>query len=219
MSPRTPIDVVYVTSSRFKRAENEVYRETFVLPDGTPVKDVFRFDIREVAIKEVLEVDLELMVTAEVAKAYGQLKVPCIVEHAGLVFEEYVGRSYPGGLTKPMWDTLRENFVTETGSSGRRAIARAVVAYCDGKSVYTFIGETPGTIAKEPRGSREFYWDTVFIPDTDVPAARGRTYAEIVDDEALGLRHKMQLSQSAKAMSAFLEYRKFNWPELWDITY
>jgi inosine/xanthosine triphosphate pyrophosphatase family protein len=219
MNVRAPIDIVYVTSSRFKRAENEVYRENHQLSDGTVVKDIFRFDIREVTIKEVLEVDIRLMVTAEVTSAYGQLKVPCIVEHAGLVFEEYVSRSYPGGLTKPMWDTLRENFVSETGSSDRRAIARAVVAYCDGKSIHTFVGETAGTIAKEPRGSREFYWDTVFIPDTDDPAAHGRTYAQIVDDDALGLTYKMKLSQSAKAMSAFLEYRRLNWPDLWDITY
>jgi CBS domain-containing protein len=108
------ITIVYVTSNKHKREENEVFTRHCALPDGRLVGEVFDFDIRPVPIQEILNVDLAVMVAAEVVSAYSQLKVPCIVEHAGLIFDEYRDRSYPGGLTKPMWDTLADRFVAET---------------------------------------------------------------------------------------------------------
>jgi len=62
-------------------------------------------------------------------------------------------------------------------------------------------------LAELPRGSREFYWDTVFIPEDPSGISAGKTYAEIVQDDNLGLPYKVKyLSQSTKAMLAFLEY-------------
>jgi inosine/xanthosine triphosphate pyrophosphatase family protein len=145
VSTSKKIKIVFVTSSDFKIKENEVFVAEATLSDGTPVSDLFEFDIRQVPIKEVLEVDLEAMVMAEVTKAYREIKVPCVVEHAGLIFEGF--ESYPGGLTKPMWNALKDKFITETHSAGRKVIARAVVAYCDGRGVKTFVGETPGKLA------------------------------------------------------------------------
>src|ERR1017187_4151893 len=126
MATKNRIRIVYVTSSKFKKEENETFLRECSLASGTRINDVFEFDIRPVPIQEILNVDLAVMVSAEVVSAYSQLKVPCIVEHAGLIFGEYRDRSYPGGLTKPMWDTLADRFVAETGSAGRRAVARAV---------------------------------------------------------------------------------------------
>jgi inosine/xanthosine triphosphate pyrophosphatase family protein len=217
MSSASKITIVYVTSSSFKRQENDVFCKECLLEDGRPVNDVFEFDIRPVPIQEILNVDLSVMVSAEVISAYSQLKVPCIVEHAGLVFDDYSLLSYPGGLTKPMWDTLKEKFVEETRSAGRRAIARAVVAYCDGKQVQTFIGERSGVITDTPRGSRKFYWDTVFMPDDPSGRVKDKTYAEIVEDPNYGLPFKLkELSQSSAAMKKFLTYRLENGePDLW----
>lgn len=208
-----PIEVNYVTSSPYKREEIEVFLRSTEMADGRLASEVFEFRIRELAIKEHLEIDIATMVMAEVSNAYSQLKVPCIVEHAGLIFAKYGERGYPGGLTKPMWDTLGEDFVAETNSADERALARACVAYCDGREVQTFVGETTGRVAPSPRGARSFYWDTVFVPDDPSDPQASRTYAEIV--EADGLEAKMQISQSAKAMSAFMEYRLQHQPELW----
>jgi non-canonical purine NTP pyrophosphatase (RdgB/HAM1 family) len=206
------IRVVYVTSNEHKVNENHILLTQAALADGTRVGDLFEFAIHSLSIKEVLDVDIAAMVMAEVADAYSQLKVPCIVEHAGLIFPDY--HNYPGGLTKPMWNELGSSFVAETGSANRRALARAIVAYCDGMSTTTFVGETEGTIAPAPRGSREFYWDTVFIPD-DQDSGAQRTYAEIVDE--LGLDYKvLRFSQSTKAMLQFLEYRRGHDPRLWE---
>ena len=126
--PKPVHNIVYVTSSKFKREENEIFVRTGRTNGGEPVSSRFRFEMREAKIKEIIEVDLRVMVQAEVAKAYSELKVPCIVEHAGLVFEDFIAKGYPGGLTKPMWDTLGDSFIKETHSEHRKAIARAVVA-------------------------------------------------------------------------------------------
>jgi XTP/dITP diphosphohydrolase len=213
--PPTPIPIAYVTSSRFKLEENEIFVRKCTLADGTSVPAVVDLQVRSLQIPELLEVDLRVMVQAEVTSAYQQLKVPCIVEHAGLVFDDYAADSYPGGLTKPMWNTLGDQFIEETKSAGRGAVARAVVAYCDGLSVETFVGETHGSLADAPRGARAFYWDTIFVPDDAVTP--GRTYAELVEDPSLGLEYKVvALSQSTKAKLAFVEHlRKVGRSKLW----
>jgi XTP/dITP diphosphohydrolase len=116
-----------------------------------------------------------------------------------------------------MWNTLGLDFLEETKSKNRRTIARVVVAYCDGMSVKTFVGETTGTLADAPRGSRQFYWDTIFIPDDPSGLSMNKTYAEIVEDAALGLKYKMtNLSQSSRAMLDFLRYiRQSGSSKLW----
>jgi non-canonical purine NTP pyrophosphatase (RdgB/HAM1 family) len=215
MSSSSAFSIVYVTASRFKREENKVFCDSCKLSDGKSVHEICNFIIREIPIRETLESSIEEMVKAEVREAYKAIKVPCIVEHAGLIFDGY--ESYPGGLTKPMWNTLAEKFVTETGSAKRGARARAVVAYCDGKTVRTFVGETKGHIAEQAKGSRAFYWDTVFIPDDPDRPGSTLTFAEIVDAPSLGLPYKVaRLSQSTKAMLQFVEFRrKQGEPDLW----
>lgn len=209
------IEINYVTSSPYKKEEISRVAETIRLADGRLIQEVFNFNILGLSIKEHLEVDIAALVMAEVSNAYSQLKVPCIVEHAGLIFGRHYSKGYPGGLTKPMWDVLQDDFVSETASANQVAFARACIGYCDGLSIATFTGETKGTIASEPRGSRSFYWDTVFIPDTTSGVGTDLTYAQIVDDPNLGLAHKMAVSQSTKAIVSFLEYRFIHEPLLW----
>jgi inosine/xanthosine triphosphate pyrophosphatase family protein len=207
--------ITYVTASTHKREELAILSAKSKLGTGQMVGEVFNIVPVTEVVPERLEVELEKLVAAEADAAYRRLRVPCVVEHAGLVFENYLGKSYPGGLTKPMWNALGDKFIEETNSAGRRAVARAVVAYCDGKTIRTFPSETRGTLSPSPRGSRQFYWDTVFIPDDS--GCDGKTYAEIVDDPSFGLEYKVtKLSQSAKAMLCFLEARlKVGAPDLW----
>lgn len=201
--------VHYVTSSKFKKEENDIFVDVCKLDDEKFVKDYFEFHIHPNPITEVLSVDLKVMVEAEVLEAYRILRIPCIVEHAGLIFEDYKDQSYPGGLTKPMWDTLGQNFLEETNSKNRKVKARAMIGYCNGKSIKVFEGETRGTLAKNPKGNREFYWDTIFIPEDPKRKENDKTYAEIAEDPELGLPYKIEyLSQSSKAMLRFLNFLK-----------
>lgn len=168
-------------------------------------------------IPERLEINLGLMVRYEVTRAYEVLKVPCVVEHAGLIFDGYESAMYPGGLTKPMWNALGADFAKETHSEGKGATAKAAVAYCDGMSVRVFVGTTHGHITTAPTGSRSFYWDTIFVPDDPKRPGAQLTYAEIVDAPGLGLRYKvLELSQSSKAMLLCLEFIRSSPPNsLW----
>lgn len=197
------INVNYVTGSVFKREEIKMIESRCQLSDGTPIQGNFSFELHELNIPERLEVDIEKMVRHEVKEAYTKLKVPCFVEHAGLIFDSYKDQKYPGGLTKPMWNTLGNLFISETNSSQIRVSARAYVGYCDGKEIHTFMGETVGTISSVPKGDRCFYWDTIFIPD----GSPGLTYAEIV--QKFGLEEKItKFSQSSKAIIKLLDFIK-----------
>jgi inosine/xanthosine triphosphate pyrophosphatase family protein len=76
------------------------------------------------------------------------------------------------------------------------------------------VGTTDGHLSAVARGSRTFYWDTVFVPDDPSANPDSQTYAEIV--EANGIEHKLKLfSQSAKAMLQLFAYLEKNKPILW----
>ncbi|GEO80460.1 non-canonical purine NTP pyrophosphatase [Pararhodospirillum oryzae] len=201
-----PPTVYYATSSRFKRDEIELLQGAKLDQSGgdeTPlIRDVCDFQFADVSTDEPLEISLEKMVDHKVRSAYRQLLTPCIVEHAGLILEDESAFGFPGGLTQPMWDSLSDRgFLKRVGRGGERAVAQAVVGYCDGVKVWTFVGETKGSLANEPKGERKFYWDTIFCPDE----FGGKTYAEVCGEED-GLLRKLTVSQSAKALRKFVEH-------------
>ena len=207
--------LTYVTSNQNKRQELDVLRAEWRFDDGRGIDEVFDLDVRPTSIDERLEIDIEVMVKHEAARAYEVVRVPCIVEHAGLVFDDFSESSYPGGLTKPMWNALGPRFLESICLRSRGATAKAVVGYCDGMTVQTFVGCSHGKVAAEPRGLRRFYWDTIFVPDDPKRQGPELTYAEIADHPDLGLRYKVvQLSQSAKAMRQCLEYIRGREPTL-----
>lgn len=202
----TPLTIYYATRSPFKQDELGIIETDFYVssPDGQSVLvgDVCKFVVSPVATDEPLEIDLTAMVRHKARSAYRSLLMPCIVEHAGLILERDAKSGFPGGLTQPMWDSLAaDGFLRRTGAAGERAVARAVVGYCDGASVRTFVGETQGIISDVPRGKRDFYWDTIFCPNE----FGGKTYAEITD-EPNGLRKKLTVSQSKKAVIQLVDY-------------
>jgi XTP/dITP diphosphohydrolase len=204
-----PIKIVYCSWSDFKKEEWRLAKEHLELDSvpGRKLGELFDLEFRQAPTSEPLLCDLEAMVKAKIASAYRYVQVPCIVEHAGLILEGYEDKSFPGGLTQPMWDSLgAEKFVGCCSTLSTKAIARAVVGYCDGMNVTTFVGETAGVLAATPRGDRDFYWDTVFCPD----GGGGKTYAEIVGVDRAGLLTKLKISQSMRALQTFLEFRLSN---------
>lgn len=209
--------VYYATQSRFKKAELEVIANDTFDSGGTSYRigDLVDFRVSPTPTEEPLEIDLEEMVRHKARSAYKRILAPCIVEHAGLILEKNADAGFPGGLTQPMWDHLKpQGFLDRIGCGGERATARAVVGFCDGKQTYTFIGETMGTLAKAPSGGRDFYWYVIFRPDDNTS---GKTYAEIAGEED-GLRQKLKLSQSTKAIRKFAEFLLTHNGELFDLS-
>ena len=202
-----PFTIFYATRNRFKTEELAIISAEMDISDGSGTKrkigEIVEFRVSDIPTDEPLEIDLVTMVRHKVKSAYRTLLAPCIVEHAGLILEKHLSAGFPGGLTQPMWDSLSvDEFLARTSAAGERVIARSVVGYCDGMRVTTFEGETSGVLATGAKGSRNFYWDLIFCPD----GGGGKTYAELVDSGPGGLKHKLQLSQSTKALSSFVTY-------------
>ena len=118
-----PPTVYYATSSSFKRDEIAILRKEPLSvgqrADPTPIGDYCDLQFTNVATNEPLEISLSKMVDHKVRSAYRQLLTPCIVEHAGLIFEGQDSTGFPGGLTQPMWDSLGIRFFVPTNLAGR----------------------------------------------------------------------------------------------------
>jgi XTP/dITP diphosphohydrolase len=199
--------IVYCSSSKWKKEEWEVARH-FEYEPGITAESVIDFEFRKVSTQEPLLRKIEDMVREKAISAYKATLVPCVVEHAGLILDGYEAVAFPGGLTQPMWDALgAENFVASCAVLSSQAVARAVIGYCDGAEIRTFVGETRGTLRGRPAGNRGFYWDPVFCPD----GFGGKTYAEMAE---VNLADKLKISQSIKALWKFIDYCKDKAPIL-----
>jgi XTP/dITP diphosphohydrolase len=131
------------------------------------------------------------LVRDKVLRAFERVGRALFVEHTGLYVTALNG--FPGGLTQVFWDTLgAEKFADLLGKGADPSvIAKTVVGYCDGQTIELFQGEVRGLIADSPRGSRDFQWDCVFIPDGFT-----QTFAE------LGPK-KHDISMRRKALDSF----------------
>src|SRR4051812_46586374 len=102
--------IFYATRSSFKTEELEMISADtdFFDESGASHKigSLIEFQISDIPTDEPLEIDLVRMVHHKVKSAYRSLLAPCIVEHAGLIFDNHLSSGFPGGLTQPMWDSL-----------------------------------------------------------------------------------------------------------------
>ena len=143
---------------------------TFVTGNIAKVAELQQYCSQPIAhyscdLPELQSLDLEEIVADKAERAFSLVQTPVIVEDTSLVFTA-LGK-LPGPLIK--W------FIRELGVEGictllsqyedRTAVASVLYGYYDGKQLQTFVGMTPGTIAREPRGNNGFGWDSIFIPD------------------------------------------------------
>lgn len=144
-------------------------------------------------LSEILDRDIDTIVTHKALGAYSDVGLPCVVEHSGLFMDALPG--LPGGLGQIIWNAVGERmceFLRPEDS--RAATARSVLGYCDGRIVHLFSGETRGRVAERARGAFSFNWDQIFIPD-----GSEQTYGE------MGLEEKRRTSPAHKAWSKMLE--------------
>ena len=116
-------------------------------------------------IHEIQSKNLHDIVIDKVMKAFKGVMRPVIVEHTGLILRDF--GELPGGLGKIFWDSLgADQFATFFAHTDTAyAIAKTVIAFCDGRQIKTFVGEIDGQIVDPPRGNRAFQWDCVFQPN------------------------------------------------------
>lgn len=118
-----------------------------------------------IEINELQTDDSFKLIHHKVLEAFKKIGRPLFVEHTGLYIRYMNG--FPGALTQLFWDSLGSERFTELFHAvpDRRISAKTSIGYFDGTQIYYFHGEIQGVIAPEPRGSRDFQWDCIFIPD------------------------------------------------------
>jgi XTP/dITP diphosphohydrolase len=175
----------FVSRNAYKLAEAKAILD----PLGVAIVPV------EKTIEELQTEDPRLLVRDKALKAFEYLGEPLFVEHTGLYLDYLNG--LPGGLTQIFWDRLKaDRFAKLFGNVEHKVSAKTVIGYIDGKKCHFFEGEISGRISSEPRGSRDFQWDCVFVPE-----GFDKTFAELGDK-------KNEISMRKQALDEFADFLK-----------
>jgi XTP/dITP diphosphohydrolase len=175
----------FVSRNEFKLMEARIILERVGI-EVVPLKEI---------IEELQSIDASHLVRDKALRAFSKIGRELFVEHTGLKLKALNG--LPGGLTQVFWDSLKADKTSELFGSDEENTVEAVtdLCYIDGKQFHEFRGVISGRISKQPRGSRDFQWDCVFIPDK-----QDQTFAE------MGSEEKNKISMRRKALDAFAEF-------------
>lgn len=160
------------------------------------VKDYpVRLEAARVDKLEIQSDKVEEIALTAARHAFAQLRKPVAVDDTSLEIEALNG--FPGPYASYVYKTIGLGGILKLlkGSRSRRACFKTAVALIIPPYEKVFTGVTCGVIAEEPRGSRGFGYDPIFIPE-----GSGRTYAEMT------LEEKNRYSHRAKAFRAMAEW-------------
>ena len=174
---------------------------------ASDVQKILDFPIKivDLDLDEIQELNIEQVAIHKVMEAFDKIKSPVFVDDVGLYIDAW--NNFPGPLIK--WILKAGG---EKGSSvllkmldkvkNRKATAKLVVAYHDGKSVHCFLGEARGTISNKIRAGNNFGfgWDSVFIPE-----GLDKTYGEMTFEEKNLISHRRKAFDKFKL---FLDSQK-----------
>jgi XTP/dITP diphosphohydrolase len=183
------VKLYFVTTNLSKAAEAKAFFEqsAFAARRGIELWVVHE------DVQEIMHPDLETVVRLKALAAYQYLRQPCVVEHGGLFFDGLP--DLPGTMGKLIWNAVGDRmcgFLRPDDS--RRATARAILGYCDGRRIRLFKGETRGGVAERARGDyNKSNWDPIFLPEGST-----ETYGE------MGAVRKQATSPLFKAFERFL---------------
>lgn len=181
--------IYFVTSNKYKAAEISAYFKEAAKQYGLGIE----LCIVKTTVQEILHEDIEVIVKRKALEAYAYFGAPCVVEHGGIFMDALPG--LPGGIGHVIWQAVGDRICGFLGKTdSRKAEAKSIIGYCDGKRVRTYTGSTRGEITKCARGKYAFNWDPIFVPEGST-----ETYGE------MGPRKKRATSQSLKAWKAFLK--------------
>ena len=143
-------------------------------------------------IHELQTLETRVLVRDKALKAFDKLRLPTFVEHASLQMKCLGGM--PGALTQLFWDNLEHKLCDIVKCLGTdEAFATSTIGFCNGCNLFVYEEKKAGRISEHPRGTRQFQWDTIFVPEGEV-----LTYGEMT------LEHKNAISQRRKAFDLFL---------------
>ncbi len=156
-------------------------------------------ELRQASIEkiEVQDEDLARIALEAARHAYSRVRRPVIVDDSGLFVDALKG--FPGPYSSYVYKTIGVEGLLRLmeGVRDRRACFRTALAVIYPPIEAVFEGISCGWIAMEPRGSRGFGFDPVFIPEGE-----DRTFAE------MSLEEKNRYSHRARAFKAFAEWAR-----------
>lgn len=108
-----------------------------------------------------------------------------IVEDVALGFDEL--GNFPGPYVRWLLEAAGGKGLAAIAYAlnNRSAKAQCCVAYWDGEDGHMFLGECPGEVLVEARGTAQFGWDAWFQPH-----GSSKTYAEMSDAEKDQISHR-----------------------------
>jgi len=118
-----------------------------------------------VELFEPQSVDVEEVVREKAKDAFRKTGTVVLVEDTGLAFAAWNG--LPGALIKWFLEAVGNEGILKmlVGETNRKAVAKTAVGFFDGTQSRVFVGEISGTIPEAVRGTSNFGWDPIFIPD------------------------------------------------------
>ena len=147
---------------------------------------------------EVQSESLEEISLYSAVNAFLTFRKPLIVEDSGLYIEAL--NLFPGAYSSFVYKTIGIRGVLKLleGVENRRAYFKSVIALAAPNlpEVKLFTGVVRGVIATEPRGSRGFGFDPVFIPE-----GSSKTFAEMGEDEKNEVSHR---GRAFRALASWL---------------
>jgi non-canonical purine NTP pyrophosphatase (RdgB/HAM1 family) len=122
----------------------------------------------KIYVEDPVTTDLAILVRRKIERVRKQLPhLDFIVEQTNLMIQAW--KDLPGNMTGLFIDGVGVEGICKMLDpfDDRRATAVTDLGYhaADGK-VYIFRGQITGTITREPRGSRAFGWENIFVPDS-----------------------------------------------------
>ncbi len=129
-------------------------------------------------LDEIQSLNLRDVVEAKARQAYSQVGRPVLVEDVALTFTA-MGR-LPGTFIKWFLQELGNQGLCKLADSleNRAAVAEIMYGLYDGSNIHFFHSQNLGSIARAPRGTHGFGWNSIFVPE-----GQERTFAEMTDSE------------------------------------
>ncbi|MGN6347261.1 MAG: RdgB/HAM1 family non-canonical purine NTP pyrophosphatase [Candidatus Nitrosocosmicus sp.] len=155
------------------------------------VKIIFlNMTIKEIQSDSIIEVAED-----KVKKAFDIIKKPVIIEDDGLFIDALNG--FPGVYSSFVFKTIGNKGILDLlkdNQKERRAKFSSIIAFYDGETIETFIGETIGHLTTKifPGG---WGFDPIFMPENE-----DKTYGQI------DILKKNDLSHRSKSFRKFIEW-------------
>jgi non-canonical purine NTP pyrophosphatase (RdgB/HAM1 family) len=165
-------NITFITGNSNKAAQVAKYL-------SIPVKH------KKVDLTEIQSLDLKEIVKHKAKEAFKEVKGPVLIEDVSLTFHA-LGK-LPGPLIKWFMEEIGVDKLPKLLSpyTNKSATSEVLYGLYDGKNLITFSGKVKGTIAEEPRGTRGFGFDVIFIPE-----GKNMTRGEMPEEEFVKYNHR-----------------------------